>query len=136
MSDLARLQTTPKQQRWQEFYGSRRQCELPHNRYHHERGFARSLAGLRQPVTTRHVTIQRMTRSAHAVLEQALELAPNDRAKVAAELLASLDETDEETYAEWVAEIERRAADAEANPDAEQDWRDVLTEIRRDVLSR
>ena len=70
------------------------------------------------------------------VLEEALQLEANDRAKIASELLASLDEQDEEVHAEWASEIARRAADAEANPEAEQDWREVLGEIRRDVLSR
>jgi hypothetical protein len=77
-----------------------------------------------------------MTRSAHAVLEQALRLEPTDRARIATELLASLDEQNEEVHAAWVAEIEQRASDAEAHPDAEQDWREALSEIRRDVLSR
>jgi len=77
-----------------------------------------------------------MTRSAHTVLEQALELEPSDRAMIAAELLASLDEQQEEVDAAWAAEIVRRAADAEANPEAEQDWRAALSEIEQEVLSR
>lgn len=77
-----------------------------------------------------------MMRSAHVVLEEALQLEANDRAKIAAELLASLDEQTDEVHSAWAAEIERRAADAELNPEAEQDWREVLSEIQRDVLSR
>jgi len=38
--------------------------------------------------------------------------------------------------AAWAAEIARRAADAEANPDDEEDWRTALEDIRREVLSR
>ena len=77
-----------------------------------------------------------MTRGAHQVLEEALQLDPHDRAKIAAELLASLDEHEDEVHAAWAAEIARRAADAEANPDAEEDWRAALSEIEREVLSR
>lgn len=36
----------------------------------------------------------------------------------------------------WADEIERRAADARRNPDDDEDWRVVLDEIERDVLSR
>jgi hypothetical protein len=64
------------------------------------------------------------------------QLEPSDRAKIASELLASLDEQDEAIHAAWAAEIERRATDAELDPEAEQDWREALSEIRRDVLSR
>ena len=77
-----------------------------------------------------------MTKSAERLLEEALQLAPNDRAKLAAELLSSLDDRDEDVKTAWAAEIARRAADAEADPDDEEDWRTALDEIRREVLSR
>jgi putative addiction module component (TIGR02574 family) len=77
-----------------------------------------------------------VTRNAHRLLEEALQLDPNDRAKIAAELLSSLDEQDDDVKAAWAAEIVRRAADAEADPDDEDDWRTALDEIRREVLSR
>ena len=77
-----------------------------------------------------------MTRNADEVLEKALQLAPNERAKIAAELLSSLDEEEQDVKAAWAAEIARRAADAEADPDDEENWRAALDEIRREVLSR
>lgn len=77
-----------------------------------------------------------MTRNAHRLLEEALQLAPNDRAKIAAELLSSLDEADRDVKAAWAAEITRRAADADADPGDEDDWREALDEIRREVLTR
>ena len=43
---------------------------------------------------------------------------------------------DEDVKAAWAAEIARRAADAEANPDDEEEWRSALDDIRREVLSR
>jgi hypothetical protein len=73
---------------------------------------------------------------AERLLESALQLQANDRAKIAAELLASLDEREEDVAEAWASEIERRSADAESDPDDEDDWRTALNEIRSDVLSR
>lgn len=77
-----------------------------------------------------------MTRNADRLLEEALQLAPNERAKIAAELLSSLDDHDGDVKAAWASEISRRAADAETDPDDEEDWRTALDDIRREVLSR
>ena len=77
-----------------------------------------------------------MTKNADQLLEEALQLAPTDRAKIAAELLSSLDEQDEDVKAAWAVEIARRAADADADPEDEEDWRTALDDIRREVLSR
>ena len=84
----------------------------------------------------RNARIITMTKAAETLLEQALQLAPNERAKIAAELLSSLDEQDDDVKSAWAAEIARRAADAEADPDDEEDWRTALDDIRREVLSR
>jgi putative addiction module component (TIGR02574 family) len=77
-----------------------------------------------------------MTRNADRLLEEALQLSPQERARIAAELLSSLDERDEDVKMAWAAEIEKRAADAEADPDDEEDWRIALEDVRREVLSR
>ena len=77
-----------------------------------------------------------MTKNADRLLEEVLQLAPTDRAKIAAELLSSLDEQDDDVKAAWAAEISRRAADAEADPDDEEDWRAALDDVRREVLAR
>jgi putative addiction module component (TIGR02574 family) len=77
-----------------------------------------------------------MTRQATTLLEEALQLSPEDRARIAAKLLSSLDERDEDVKAAWAMEIARRSADAEANPDDEEDWRTALEDVRRDVLAR
>ena len=77
-----------------------------------------------------------MTTNARKLFEQALALTATDRAELAAQLLASLDEAEADVEAAWAAEIERRAADARQNPDDDEDWRSVLDEIQRDVLSR
>ena len=75
-------------------------------------------------------------KDANELLQEALQLAPSDRAKLAAELLSSLDEQDHDVKAAWAAEIARRAVDAEADPDDEEDWRTALEDIRREVLTR
>lgn len=77
-----------------------------------------------------------MTREASRLLEEALELSVDDRAKMAAELLASLDEQQEDVREAWAAEIKRRLAEADADPDNDEDWRTALDDIRREVLSR
>lgn len=77
-----------------------------------------------------------VTTTAQKLLEDALTLAANDRAELAAQLLASLDDAEADVEKAWAAEIERRAAEARQNPDDDEDWRAVLGEIQRDVLSR
>lgn len=73
-----------------------------------------------------------MTREASRLLQGALQLSPEDRARVAAELLASLDEREEDVRAAWAAEIKRRLAEADAEPENNEDWRAALDEIRRE----
>jgi putative addiction module component (TIGR02574 family) len=77
-----------------------------------------------------------VTATGRRLLEEALQLDPNERARLAAELLASLDVEEENVRAAWAAEIERRAADARESPDDHEDWRAALAEIRSEVLSR
>jgi hypothetical protein len=67
-------------------------------------------------------------------LQQALELEPDERALIAAELLASLEESDDEVQRAWAAEIDRRSRIAANEPG--EDWRVVLDEIRADILQR
>ena len=88
------------------------------------------------PRTQHGGKIDAMTKDANRLLEEALQLAPNERAKIAAELLSSLDEQDQDVKSAWASEIARRAADADADPEDEEDWRVALDEIRQDVLSR
>jgi len=77
-----------------------------------------------------------MTHEASRLLEEALQLNVEDRAKMAAQLLASLDEQQEDVREAWAAEIKRRLAEADAEPENDEDWRTALGEIRREVLSR
>jgi hypothetical protein len=75
-----------------------------------------------------------MTDATNRVLRQALDLEPDERAVLAAELLASLEESDDETQRAWAAEIDRRSLQAAKEPG--EDWRTVLEEIRADILQR
>jgi hypothetical protein len=75
-----------------------------------------------------------MTEAASRVLEEALKLDDHERAKLASELLASLDEADEDVAEAWAREIERRATEARTSDAGEEDWRVVLDRIEREVL--
>ncbi|MGB7217184.1 MAG: addiction module protein [Vicinamibacterales bacterium] len=70
-----------------------------------------------------------MTDRAQEVLREALTLPVNERADVAAELLASLDDAAAENPAEveaaWAAEIEKRARRVIGGESAGVPWEDV-----------
>jgi hypothetical protein len=75
-----------------------------------------------------------MTDTTNRVFRQALELDPDERALLAAELLASLEESDDDVQRAWAAEIDRRSR--HAAEERGEDWRVVLDEIRSGVPSR
>jgi hypothetical protein len=77
-----------------------------------------------------------VTTNAQKLLQEAMTLAANDRAELAAQLLATLDEAEADVESAWAAEIERRAAEARRNPGDDEDWRVALDEIQRELLSR
>ena len=77
-----------------------------------------------------------MTTTAEKLLQDAMALTPNDRAELAAQLLASLDDAEIDVEKAWATEIARRAAEARVTPDDDEDWRPALDEIQREVLSR
>jgi putative addiction module component (TIGR02574 family) len=77
-----------------------------------------------------------MNATPEKLLADALTLSARDRAHLAAQLLASLEDKESEVEAAWAAEIDRRAAEARENPDDAEDWRAVLDQITQEVLSR
>jgi putative addiction module component (TIGR02574 family) len=77
-----------------------------------------------------------MTRPAEDLLAEVLHLPVSERAKIAAELLESLEEADHDVEAAWAAEIESRVAAARAGELESTDWRAVLDDVEREVLSR
>jgi putative addiction module component (TIGR02574 family) len=75
-----------------------------------------------------------MTGATRDLLTQALELPFDERAEMAAELLESLHDAEEDVEAAWAAEIQQRVAAARAGELESTDWRTVLDEVRKDVL--
>ena len=76
-----------------------------------------------------------MTSRAQEVLREALALPVDQRADVAAELLASLDEAPASDQAEveaaWAREIERRARRVMTGESAGEPWEDVRARVLR-----
>ena len=75
-----------------------------------------------------------VTEAARKILDEALSLDADERAVLVAELLASLQEHEQDVEMAWAAEIERRSRDAAEERGT--DWRIALDEIRADVLRR
>lgn len=77
-----------------------------------------------------------MARETRELLTEALELPLDERAKMAAELLESLEPVEVDVEKAWAREIERRVAAACAGELASTDWRTVLDRVEREVLGR
>ena len=78
-----------------------------------------------------------MTKGVQIVLADALRLAQDARAELAAELLASLDApADANAEAAWNIEIERRIEAMEAGAIELEPWEQLKHRIERDVLGR
>jgi putative addiction module component (TIGR02574 family) len=80
-----------------------------------------------------------MTDHGDTVLREALALPADERAQVAADLLASLDEEregTEEVTPSWAAEIERRARQALDGQSSGEDWDTARDRIAGQLRSR
>ncbi len=81
-----------------------------------------------------------MTSRAQQVLQDALTLPVDERADVAAELLASLDgdggENPDDVQAAWATEIERRARRVIAGESEGVSWQDAQARARAGLLRR
>ena len=78
-----------------------------------------------------------MSKTAEAVLADALRLDADARAELVAELLARLDgPADPDAEAAWAAEIERRVAAIESGSMKLEPWEDVKRRIEREILRR
>ena len=82
------------------------------------------------------VTIFPMANTTRDLLEQALELPLDERARMAADLLESLSEAEEGVEDAWADEIRSRVASARAGEIESTDWRLVLDRVEKDVLGR
>jgi len=70
------------------------------------------------------------------LLTQALRLPRRERARIAEELLSSLEETEEEVAAAWAAELERRSREAAEGRVPLEDWQTVRTRIMNELERR
>ncbi len=80
-----------------------------------------------------------MTSRAQELLREALTLPSEERADVAAELLASLDDTDPDianVEAAWAAEIEKRARRVLAGESPGIPWEDVRRRAEAELRKR
>jgi len=78
-----------------------------------------------------------MTKAAKAVLANALRLGGEERAELAAEVLASLDgPADPDGDAAWEAEIRGRIDAIEAGVMEFEPWGEVKQRIEKDILGR
>ena len=78
-----------------------------------------------------------MTKPTQAVLARALQLDTEERAALAAELLASLDgPADPDAEAAWAAEIRRRVAAIESGAAHLEPWDAVRGRIEKEILGR
>jgi putative addiction module component (TIGR02574 family) len=77
-----------------------------------------------------------MTRATQELLNEALELPLDERAKMAAELLDSLQDSEADVEAAWATEIKARVAAVRAGELKGTDWRIVLDRIETEVLRR
>lgn len=82
---------------------------------------------------------QLMTDRTQALLREALTWPADERADVAAELLASLDDCEEdpaEVQAAWAKEIERRGRRVLAGESSGEPWEDVRNRVARRLAKR
>ncbi|HKO58978.1 MAG TPA: addiction module protein [Thermoanaerobaculia bacterium] len=70
------------------------------------------------------------------MLKEALELPLDERASMAADLLESLEDAEEDVEAAWADEIRQRVAAARAGDLESTDWRTVLDRVEKEVLGR
>jgi len=78
-----------------------------------------------------------VTKAAQELLADALRLDTTDRAKLAAELLASLDgEPEEDVEAAWAEEVERRIDEIESGAVKLVPWEDVKRRVEKEILKR
>lgn len=96
----------------------------------------------RQPMftsTALHYDVP-MGNDARTLLTEALELAVDDRAELAAELLASLDEPTSDSQEEvdrlWAAEIERRSNRVLTGESPGEPWDEARRRIESDLAAR
>ena len=74
--------------------------------------------------------------STDELLAEALRLTRTDRARVAEELLSSLEESDEEVASAWAEELERRSREIVEGRGQTTSWETARTEILKELEQR
>ena len=74
--------------------------------------------------------------STEELLAEALRLPRPERARVAEELLSSLEESDEEVATAWAEELERRSRDVAEGRVQTTSWESVRTQIVKELERR
>ena len=74
--------------------------------------------------------------STDELLAEALRLTRADRARVAEELLSSLEESDEDVATAWATELERRSQEIAEGHVQPISWKTARTEILRELQQR
>ena len=74
--------------------------------------------------------------STDELLAEALRLTRADRARVAEELLSSLEESDEEVAMEWATELERRSREIAEGHVQPISWKTARAEILKELEQR
>lgn len=74
--------------------------------------------------------------STEEILAEAMRLSRSERARVAEELLSSLEEPTEDVAAAWAAELERRSRDIVEGRVPTVDWETARMEILRELEQR
>jgi putative addiction module component (TIGR02574 family) len=77
-----------------------------------------------------------MTARAAHLMQEALKLSPEERVDMAAELLASLEETQRGVEEAWAEEIERRARRVLSGESAGAPWAETRARIVERVLKQ
>lgn len=77
-----------------------------------------------------------MKMSTDDLLVEALRLSREERARIAAELLSSLEEMDDEVVAAWADELRRRSADVREGRVSAVPWTTAREEILSELADR
>jgi putative addiction module component (TIGR02574 family) len=77
-----------------------------------------------------------VTSDAEEFLAAALRLSVHERAEIAARLIESLDEVEDDVDEAWAREIDRRCAALDSGEAVTTDWNEFRARVELDILNR